>query len=262
MSREAQLEIAAKTVREQNEIAVALPSDYAGPLEAKLSLAAANVELHRLSRLLNVARAHERSSIARELHDDVQQILVGLRMNMEASLRARVAANGNDARDWIALLQKAIDHLHVLTGTLHRPGIGHRGLASELRAHIDRLALAEGQSIELTSDLGVQQVAPEIEVACFRIVQEGLANAIKHSKATHLRVQLKRSQCELCVCIDDDGVGFDLPIARAHARRTGSIGLLSMAERAALAGGRLRVQSSEGHGTHIRGHFKLAALDS
>jgi signal transduction histidine kinase len=241
---------------------VELPANYADRPEAEISLAAANLQLHRLSRQLNFAQAHERTRIARELHDDVQQILVGLRMNMEASLRARVAANGNDARDWIVLVQKAIDHLHVLTVTLHQPGIGCSGLAGELRAHIDRLALAEGQTIELTLDLGVQPVAPEIEVACFRIVQEGLANAIKHSRATHLRVQLKRSRYELCVSIDDDGVGFDLQIARAHALKAGSIGLLSMEERAALAGGRLRVQSSEGRGTHIRGYFKMAPLDS
>jgi signal transduction histidine kinase len=242
--------------------ALALPRHYAGPLEAELSLAAANVEVQRLSRQLNLAQSHERSRIARELHDDVQQILVGLRMNMEASLGARAVASGNDASDWIVLLQRAIDHLHVLTVTLHQPGIGHSGLASELRTHIGRLALAEGQTIELRVDLGVHQVTPEIEVACFRIVQEGLANAIKHSRATHLRVQLKRSRFDLCVSIDDDGVGFDVAIARAHAQKAGSIGLLSMAERAALAGGRLRVQSSEGHGTQIRGHFRMAPLDS
>ena len=231
-------------------------------MQRDLSLAAANLELHRVSRQLNFAQVHERTRIARELHDDVQQILVGLRMKMEASLLARAVAGGGDAGDWIALLQKAIDHLHVVTVTLHQPGIGHGGLASELRAHISRLALAEGQTIAFTSDLGVQQVEPEIEVACFRIVQEGLANAIKHSKAAHLRVLLKRSQYELCVCIDDDGIGFDVPIARAHAQKAGSIGLLSMAERASLAGGRLRVQSAEGFGTHIRGHFKIAPLDS
>jgi signal transduction histidine kinase len=244
------------------KVPVALPSNYSGPLEAELSLPAGNVELHHLSRQLNVARAHERSRIARELHDDVQQILVGLRMNMEASLRVRAPGTGNDAKDWIVLLQKAIDHLHILTVTLHQPGIGQTGLAGELRAHINHLALAEGQTIEMTSDLGSQQVTPQIEVACFRIVQEGLANAIKHSKAAHLRVQLRRSRYELCVSIDDDGVGFDVPIARAHAQKAGSIGLLSMAERATLAGGRLSVQSSEGQGTRIRGHFKMAPLDS
>ena len=231
-------------------------------MQPDLSLAAANLELHRVSRQLNFAQVHERTRIARELHDDVQQILVGLRMKMEASLLARSAAGGSDAGHWIGLLQKAIDHLHVLTVTLHKPGIGHGGLASELRAHIGLLALAEGQRIEFTSDLGVQQIAPEIEVACFRIVQEGLANAIKHSKASHLRVQLKRSRHELCVCIDDDGIGFDLPMARARAQKAGSIGLLSMAERASLAGGRLRVQSAEGFGTHIRGHFKTAPFDA
>jgi signal transduction histidine kinase len=105
--------------------------------------------------------------------------------------------------------------------------------------------------------LGVQQFAPEIEGACFRIVQEALANAIKHSNATHLRVTLRRSRYDLHVSIDDDGIGFDVPATRAHAHRAGSIGLLSMGERATLAGGSLKVRSSAGHGTQIRGHFKI-----
>jgi signal transduction histidine kinase len=245
-------------MKKQVELAV----DDARPGATARLLATANVQVHRLSRLLSVAKADERGRLARELHDDVQQILVGLRMNMESSIRAPALVPGDDTKAWVVLLQKAIEHLHILTVSLHPPGLGQDGLAGELRAHVSRLALAEGQTIELDLNLGAQQFAPEIEVACFRIVQEALANAIKHSNATHLRVTLKRSRYELCVFIDDDGIGFDVPSTRAHAHRAGSMGLRSMGERAALAGGHLQVLSSAGHGTHIRGHFKIHSLGS
>jgi signal transduction histidine kinase len=181
-----------------------VPGDSAGPLDADLSLASANIEVRRLSQQLLFAQANERSRIARELHDDVQQILVGLRMSMESVSRGQTAMTpGNEVKDWVGLVQKAIDHVHALTVILHQPGIGNRGLASELRAHISRLALAEGQTVELELDLGAEPLAPEIELACFRIVQEGLANAVKHSKASHLLVRLKQSGHDLSVSVED-----------------------------------------------------------
>jgi len=222
-------------------------------------LATANAELHRVYQQLVLAKETERRRIARELHDDVQQILVGLRMTMESSRRMPAALIfGDDIKTWISWVQRAIDHLHELTVTLHKPGIGNNGLASELRAHVSRLTLPDGQAIELELDPGVGRLAPEIELACLRIVQEGLANAVKHSKAGHLQVSLKKCEHELCVSIADDGVGFDVPIAQARALKAGSIGLLSMRERAALAGGRLEVYSAIGRGTHVRGLFRTS----
>jgi signal transduction histidine kinase len=229
------------------------------PSDTECQLATARAELRRLSRQLAVAQENERSRIARELHDDVQQILVGLRMSMESTAKTPApSTSGDEIRTWVSWVQRAIDHLHELTVTLRIPSIGSDGLASELRAHVSHLTLEDGQIIELELDPGVGRVAPEIELACFRIVQEGLANAVKHSKAGHLQVSLKKCDHELSVSIDDDGIGFDVPIARERALKTGGIGLLSMKERAALAGGRLEVRSSVGHGTHVRGLFRTS----
>ena len=235
---------------------ILLTDDAVGPSDMEISLATANAELHRVSQQLLLAKQDERQRIARELHDDVQQILVGLRMTMESSGKAPAALTlGDDIKTWISWVQRAIDHLHELTVALHEPGIGNDGLADELRAHVSGLTLPDGLAIELKLDPAVGRVAPAIELACLRIVQEGLANAVKHSKAGHLQVSLKKHEHELCVSIDDDGVGFDVPMARARALRAGSIGLVSMGERAALAGGRLEVHSTVGHGTHVRGLF-------
>ncbi|HEY1312966.1 MAG TPA: PAS domain-containing protein [Steroidobacteraceae bacterium] len=236
---------------------IVLTRDLTDQLDAEASLAVANLGLRRLSQQLLVVQEKERNRIARELHDDVQQILVGLRMSMESSPRA--PGNDlptNDIETWITLVREAIDHLHALTISLRSPAIGERGLATELRAYIERLVLAEGQDIhtDINADLG--SLTPDLELACFRIVQEALANAIKYSGARHLQLSVQRSGHNLTVSVSDDGVGFDLAAARARAIDAGNIGLLSMRERAALVHGSLEVRSSAGQGTRVRATFR------
>jgi two-component system sensor histidine kinase UhpB len=235
---------------------VILTRDLTDQLEAENSLAEANVELRRLSQQLLVAQETERSYIAAELHDDVQQILVGLRMSMEPVRRTMPDLSADVIDGWIQWVQEAIDRLHNLTSTLRAPVIGNRGLGAELRTYIDRLSVANGREILLEADASLGWIEPEIELACLRIVQEGLANAIKHSGAKHLRVCLTRTGADLTVSVRDDGIGFDVRSARALAVERGSIGLLSMRERAALAGGRLEIESSAGQGTRICAIFR------
>jgi PAS domain S-box-containing protein len=185
-----------------------------------------------------------------------RQILVGLRMTMESSRAPQaISPSGNGVDTWIAQVRTAIDHLHRLTVSLRAPVVGERGLESELRVHLNGLSLRQDQTVELDCDADLGPLAPELELAVFRIVQEALANAIKHSGAKRLRVSLKKKHRALSVTIRDDGIGFDVAVTRAHALKAGSIGLLSMRERAALAGGRLEVHSSAGHGTEVHASF-------
>jgi signal transduction histidine kinase len=156
-------------------------------------------------------------------------------------------------------VREAIDHLHALTVTLRGPAIREGGLATELRSYVHRLPLTPGQHINLeVEDLG--PLAPEMELACFRIVQEALANAVKHSGSKLVSIRLKKSGRDLSVSIRDDGVGFDVRAARASALAAGSVGLLSMRERAALVGARLEVNSSLGHGTDVRALFHIGQI--
>lgn len=236
---------------------VVLTRDVTDQVNAEASLVQANAKLGRLSKQLIVAKKEERSYIAAELHDDVQQILVGLRMHMEPSRRTPTAYLPTCLVDtWIELVQEAIDHLHGLTIALRAPVIDERGLPTTLRRYIDRLSLAQSQNIVLETDADVGPIAPDVALACLRIVQEALANAVKHSGAKNLQVCLKKVNHDLTVSIRDDGVGFDVKLARAHAMDAGSVGLLSMRERAALAGGFLEIDSSPGHGTSVCASFR------
>jgi PAS domain S-box-containing protein len=237
---------------------VVLTRDVTEQIAAETSLTRANVELRQLSQQLILAQEKERSRIALALHEDVQQILVGLRMTMEPERQAPTHQLPRERVDtWIGWVQQALDHLHALTIALRAPVIGDLGLAAELRAYAERLPLADNQDIhvEILTDIG--RLAPAVELACFRIVQESLANAIRHSRAMHLQVRLQKTGHDLCISVTDDGDGFDLNAARARAVETGTIGLLSMRERAAMAGGLLEVKSTLGYGTQVRASFRV-----
>ena len=235
---------------------VVLTRDVTDLFKAEASLVQSNVELGRLTKRLMVAKEEERSYLAAELHDDVQNILVGLRMHMEPSRRTPTAYLPAAMVDtWIELVQEAIDHLHELTIALRAPIIDERGLATPLRRYIDRLSLAQGQNIVFETDADVGPMAPDVALACLRIAQEAVANAVKHSGAQNMRVCLRRVDHDVTVSIHDDGVGFDVQLARARALDAGSVGLLTMRERAALAGGSLQIDSSPGHGTRVCASF-------
>jgi PAS domain S-box-containing protein len=238
-----------------------LTRDVTEQCAAESLLAQANSRVVELTEELSKAEERQRMYIASELHDDVQQILVGLRMSMAPSRRVLTGCVPTESvEDWTALLQKAIDHLHELTLVLRMPATSDRSLPEVLRAHVDRVRVDPTQKIAFETDENVGTVAPNVALACFRIVQEGVANAVKHSRATNLQVGLKRVNDNVMVSVIDDGAGFDVNDALARAAKVGSVGLSSMRERAIWAGGRLEIESTAGAGTQIVASFPAERL--
>ncbi len=101
-----------------------------------------------------------------------------------------------------------------------------------------------------------------LESACYRIVQEALNNAARHSGAKRIVVKAQSDGLLLTISIRDNGVGFDTDAARERALKSGSMGLIGMEERAQLAGGRLQLRSRIGFGTTLSVVFPLPAPDS
>jgi len=226
--------------------------------DLEASLLVANARVAELEKQLAEAAKTERKYLAAELHDDVQQILFGLRLNMAPSRRELIDQLPTElVGGWMQMVQTAIDHLHELTVVLSKPQIDNQSLPGAMRSYLDLLPLAPKQNVSFQTDTIVGTLAPNVAQACFRIVQQALGNAVQHSGARNLWVRLKSSAGRLTVSIRDDGVGFDVNIARAHAIDAGSIGLSSMRERAALVGGHFDLQSSIGQGTRIRASFPL-----
>jgi len=230
--------------------------DVTDQCELEAELVSANGRIAELREQLTGAVEMQRKYLAAELHDDVQQILFGLRMSMTASRRMPTDKLPPEAvEQWIRLVQTAVDHLHDLTVLLRKPVIDDHGLSAAMRSYVDALPLAPNQKVMFETDEKVGALAPNAALACFRIVQEGLGNAVQHSGARNVLVRLKSAADCLTVSIRDDGVGFDVKNACTHAANARRIGLSSMRERAASAGGRFEIKSSIGRGTRIRASF-------
>lgn len=209
-------------------------------------------DLQQLSNQILQAQELERGRIARELHDGIGQLLTGLKLNLE-SLYGSIPEQQETPRarlaDAIQLSAQAIEDLRGISLDLRPSMLDDLGLLPTLDWLCVEITRRHGIQVQFTSDLDDVQIPDATESAIYRIVQEGLANIVKHAKAHSARVELTRADNAIHLSILDDGCGFDInePPAR-HPEGSGS-GLLNMKERAAMLGGTFRVSSTPGEGT-------------
>ncbi len=195
----------------------------------------------------------ERTRLAHELHDETVQSLIALDQRLQ--LIERTAR-----RDPAAALAK-LTELRVLTaGTIEevrrvihdlRPiYLEDLGLAPAIEMLTQSLPQADRLAATCTIEGETRRLAPEHELAVYRIVQEALNNVVKHAQAQHVQVHLRFSDA-LAVSIHDDGVGFAMPDRVDALTERGHFGLIGMRERAELIGARLVIHSSPGQGTTV-----------
>jgi signal transduction histidine kinase len=208
------------------------------------------------------ASERERRRWARELHDETLQELGGLKLLLETTSESR------DLETVRAALERAVERLdsgiHNLQGLITdlRPAaLDEIGVAAALEALVERVAATSTLSIELDADLEYAagrrstRLAPHLESTLYRLVQEGLTNAVKHSGASRVRVEVKETPDAIVVEIDDRGRGFDATTSG------GGFGLVGMRERVALARGTLEIDSGPGRGTTIRAELPAIHLE-
>ena len=201
----------------------------------------AHEELARSRLRLAAATEDARRRVVRDLHDGAQQRLVHALVVMQLAERA-LASDADDARK---LLDEAIEQAKAANSELRdlARGIRPAMLArAGLPAALD--ALAAGMPIPVDTDVAVGRFSEPVEVAAYFVAAEALTNVIKHAGARHAWVRAHTTARELVIEVHDDGVGG----ARPHGS-----GLVGLAERVAAFGGRLRVDSPPGAGTHISG---------
>lgn len=125
------------------------------------------------------------------------------------------------------------------------------GLAPALKWIAEQSASRGGFSVNFHHVRTQVRLAPEIETACFRIVQEALTNINRHAKASQVDINLSRADTDLLLSVKDNGLGFDLTAMRERAMAGGSLGVLGMQERATLLGGQLDMTSAPGQGCTV-----------
>ncbi len=215
-----------------------------------------------LARRLLEVQEKERHRIARELHDDVGQILTTIKINLQEAL-SRPRSRARKLAESVASIEEAIDHVRETTLGLRPPILDDLGLAPALRWYVSRQATQAGLAFHLdVASLDDMRFPPSVETTCFRLMQEALTNVIRHARARRVEVEVSTAGGDLEIVVHDDGTGFDVAAAHKRALAGGSLGLLSMEERVSLAGGRLAIESTPGHGTTIRAHLPLVREDT
>ena len=221
-----------------------------------------HVQLQTLSRRLVEVQEAERRHIARELHDEVGQVLTAVKIDLQ-SLRRQSAMTPYAARldETIEITQRALEQVRNLSLDLRPSMLDDLGLSAALEWYVQRLSQAAGLKPELTLPTDAPRWAPTIEITCFRVAQEAMTNIMRHANARHVWIDLQFSPVDVRLRVRDDGQGFEPAAARLRATQTAaSVGLLGMAERVELAGGQLKIESAPGQGTSVQVIFNAPVL--
>lgn len=205
------------------------------------------------------AQEEERRRLARELHDETSQILHALMMNIDLIERQLPGPDKFRARLRAvkALAEQAGRNLDKVLLDLRPALLDELGLVAALRWYVSQVRDAWGLPIEFEVERP-RRLPGHIETATFRIGQEAVGNAVRHSKATRIWVSVRMNEEELHVEVRDDGTGFDVAEAAARARTGEAAGMLGMRERAELLGGHLEIESAPGEGTRLHAVIPLA----
>ncbi len=226
--------------------------------QAEGKLKVSRQRLQTLSRRLVKVQETERRHLARELHDEIGQGLTVAELNLQALLQLP----GTDAlaprlQESLYVVERVLEQVHDLSLNLRPSMLDDLGLEPALRWYTERQAALAGLQAEVRADPLEQRLDPMIETECFRVAQEALTNVVKHAKARTVTVELTTNDEQLHLSVRDDGVGFDVAGLREKAVRGASLGLLSMEERATLAGGGLQYHATPGQGTEVHAWFPL-----
>ena len=214
--------------------------------------------MRTLSGRLVTAHEEERRRIARELHDEIGQILTVVKINLE-SLRepARLARAPAGIDACVQNVDRAIQQTRALALDLRPATLDHLGLPAAVRWFVDQIPAGRPQTHLAVEECEGKALSSEVKTAAFRIAQEAVTNVLRHASARNVWVSLAGGRSTLELTVRDDGRGFDLATVRRSP--AASFGLSSMEERVRLVGGQLEIRTSPGAGTEVRARFPLAA---
>jgi two-component system sensor histidine kinase UhpB len=192
------------------------------------------------------AQEQERTRVARDLHDEVNQSLTGLLLRLEAAREAAPPELEAELAKTKALANQAMRELLSLARQLRPTALDDLGLTAAIAGQVEQLARGDIEA-SIATDGDFSNLGDDAQLVVYRVAQEALSNAARHSDAGRVEVRLRRLEgggVELAVA--DDGRGF------AFDESEGGLGIAGMRERALLIGGELTIESRPGRGTTIR----------
>jgi signal transduction histidine kinase len=218
-------------------------------------------DLQRLSSELVHAQENERRTIGRDLHDEIGQALMTVKLDLGAVERSgQVSGSASQAlADARSTTDEAIQSVRHLSQLLHPAMLDEFGLAVTLDAHVRSFSQRTGISAELVQDGMNTRIAPDLEICVYRVVQEALTNVAKHAQARSCRVFLHRLSHSLLVTVEDDGKGMPSTERRSADNEPPGIGLVGVRERVTRLGGRVEVESGAAKGTRLTIELPMSA---
>jgi len=207
-----------------------------------------------LSSRIQTLREEERTRISREIHDELGQLLTGIKMRLrliEDHIGDRDDRSLNPLIDDLVeasgMIDETIESVRRIASGLRPAALDHLGLATALGEEAEEFTRRTGIECDLTVAPIQDAIPPDVETAAFRIFQESLTNVARHAGTRKVKAECAERENRLILKVRDYGVGFDPGLISNPA----SLGLAGMLERAADVGGSLVFDSSPGHGTEV-----------
>lgn len=230
-------------------------SDITEQRHAEEALQRSRQQLRALTARLQLGREEERAAVAREIHDELGQVLTALKINLDW-LERRIEERKNDATlnplldrvvESSAMTESAIQSVQRIATDLRPALLDNLGLAAALQEEARRFEQRSGIACELELPDDLPDFPREITTAVFRVFQEALTNVARHAEATRVRVSMSVEARQVLLQLEDNGRGIQPEAISAPS----SLGLLGMRERASALGGDVTLAPMATHGTRV-----------
>lgn len=230
-----------------------LPSQLSGFEQSTFDSAPTHAP-QKLSRRLIMAHEDERRRIARELHDDVNQrlSLVAVELDLLAQSQCDDPAETQEQLMIVAdQVRELVSDIQAMSRALHPTKLKHLGLVPALRSLCADQSRVHGIHVDFQSQSAPNSISLEVSFCLYRVAQEALRNVVKHSVSSNATVRVRSTQDHIELTIADSGYGFD------HTNGNEGLGLIGMQERVSQVAGQLHVASARGRGTQITATIPL-----
>ena len=233
--------------------------DVTSRQEAEEELKKSQERLRALSARIQSVREEERANISREIHDDLGQLLTGLKLDLAWLLR-RLNPDQSEikkkAQAMGQLIDQTVQTVRRISTELRPRILDDFGLAAALEWQAREFATRTGIACRFRSTVQKLDLKTDLSVAVFRIFQEALTNVARHARATRVGASLKEDSKGLVLTIRDNGRG----ISQEEIDRPRSLGLVGIRERALILGGTVAIQGKKGKGTSVILHLPATGL--
>jgi len=242
---------------DNTEYLICVVQDITDRKQMEQDLIKSQLDLRNLAMSLEMARENEKKIISREIHDELGQLMTGLKMDIawvNGRLDAEQKLLKNKTQSMLEMVDEGIRSVKRITTQLRPRILDEMGLAAAVEWQTERFEKQSGIKCKTSFSPSDIEIAMEISIVMFRVLQEALTNVARHSKATAVAISLKAADRRLVLQVKDNGVG----ITQAQLSNQQSSGLTGARERLLAIGGDLQVKGLKGRGTALIASVMLA----